>query len=272
MTQTKRDPFICKHAELLEEKPIIAREMALLRLLEGQLSYKIPRLDIYCPSIYMFSYRLLSGSALTPAAYHKLCKAQKGRLAKDLALFAYELHTTIPVEFAQSIGFTPTAWPLNPAMLKQYLEEVLDNQTRPFFEHFLEQYTNLAIKPHKTVLLHHDLHSDNILVRENSGRLCGVIDFEDAALGDPYAEFRLLYTIDAQLMEETAYYYACIAKQELDIQQVHIWYLATEYSRLVEITQGKKTQHTAPDILKRIINYQRINSCIPTQCSISLAC
>ncbi len=54
-------------------------------------------------------------------------------------------------------------------------------------EHFLSRY-RAGIVAHE-VVLHGDLVGDHLLVDEHTGRLTGIIDFSDVALGDPAHDF-----------------------------------------------------------------------------------
>lgn len=101
------------------------------------------------------------------------------------------------------------------------------------------------------------------MVHPNTGRVKGIIDFADAAIGNPYQEFRLLFYIDPQLMEETAQQYAKLKRQKCDFQATHVYYLATEYSRLVEIVRDKKSKYTVEDIVKRLTMYHMKYKKIP---------
>lgn len=246
-----------------EEKSNIAREMALLRILAGKLSCRTPHLAMWEPTIPMFTYPSIPGVTLNSGHYVDLTRKQQMRLAEDIATFAAALHKEIPVEFAQALGFTATTWPLNPEILQQTLSGKLVGATQPFFEHFLEIYTQVLATPYAPTFLHHDLHTGNILVHQRSGRLQGIIDFEDAAIGDPYQEFRLLYEIDANLMEEAAYFYTQQTRKKFDIQRIHAYYLATEYSRMVEIMQGKNTKYDLHEIAVNIMLYEEKYGSIP---------
>lgn len=87
------------------------------------------------------------------------------------------------------------------------------------------------------VVLSNDLHSKNILVND-SHRLSGIIDFTDCAIGNPFLEFRHFYRISPQLFEATVGFYCAKQGWPVETSRARIYYLATEFSRLIQAKEG----------------------------------
>ena len=203
-------------------------------------------------------YVAIPGQVLTTALYLGLTKTQQARLAEDIAEFVVKLQRQVPIELARSLGFATTTWPLNPDVLEKHARRLLPTSKVSFFNDFITNYTLMLSQPHAEVFLHHDLHGGNMLVHPKTGRLQGVIDFNDTALDDPWQEFRLLKEIDMHLMDSVADAYGIATKHGVDSEAVRLYYLATEFSRLAEIAQGEPTGHEIDDILARLVLYQKI--------------
>lgn len=77
MVKKKENLFLVKKAETLEEKDTIAREIAILKILEGKLSTRIPILNRWFPSFYTYAYREIPGDNLESTLYWDLTKIQK---------------------------------------------------------------------------------------------------------------------------------------------------------------------------------------------------
>jgi aminoglycoside 2''-phosphotransferase len=176
----------------------LQKEMCLLPVLEQALSIPIPHFDYIGQGDenypFMFvGYRKLEGIALEDVS---ITPEQLAALAPALTAFLNELHS-FPVERAVQAGVwetTPEQW------RERYQERYTDLQSRVFplldkdlcakseqlWEDFLHNETIFAFQP---VLIHCDLACEHIFCDPVSGVLTGVIDWGDAAIGDPAMDF-----------------------------------------------------------------------------------
>ncbi len=124
------------------------------------------------------TYRKLEGQPLTPQMLECLNKAE---IATGIAGFLSALHSLsvddairwgVPAKSrtAQLLSAADRVLPLIPANLR--------NAARAWRDRFVEL-------PHPEVPIHGDLWYENILLDPQSGRISGVLDFDQAGIGDP---------------------------------------------------------------------------------------
>ena len=88
-----------------------------------------------------------------------------------------------------------------------------------------------------SVLLHGDFWPGNILWRD--GQIVGVIDWEDAALGDPLADIantrlELLWAFGVEAMQKFTYHYQSLA--DIDFTNLAYWELYAALRRISQIS------------------------------------
>lgn len=182
-----------------------AREVALLPLLGSRLPLAVPdprwRIEphdglcgsepqSHCSSRFAFGaigYRRLSGRPLTP---DWLARSDEQNVANQMAAFLAQLHA-VPVEDAELVGlpradrdgqaFEALRDTVLPLLRKVLAEDELQ-LVRAWCDEVLADSELDRFEP---ALRHGDLWYGNVLVDEATGTLTGVLDWENAAIGDP---------------------------------------------------------------------------------------
>jgi aminoglycoside 2''-phosphotransferase len=137
-----------------------------------------------------FLYRKIPGRPITPVD----CAA----VAADLAHVLQDLHSFPTTEAARLLGVEATTaawqqryrdlWPtISEAVLPRLARDLRDQVNRGY-QDFLD--IPLDFTP---CLVHCDLGPDHILLDEATGQFTGLIDFEDATVGDPAIDMLWLY-------------------------------------------------------------------------------
>lgn len=162
-------------------------ERAVLRLLGQRTRIAIPDYDIVDPNGCFASYLLVPGVSLTPVRFSALPANQAYGLIRDAVRLLTTLHGIASHE-VQPLEAWPRMWSVGQFAdrLQQHRLPVLADRVPTLaapIERFLERYR--AGRAFREVVLHGDLVGDHLLVDEHDGRLTGVIDFSDVALGDP---------------------------------------------------------------------------------------
>ena len=148
----------------------------------------LPRLASYLPVLIpvpsdcdgaMMVYRKLGGQPLQPKMLGHL---DAGQLARDIASFMSALHS-LPAHDAVSWGVPPAI--SRTAQLLAAADRVLPlipSEYRSAALMWRERFVEL---PHPDVPIHGDFWNENMLIDVRSGRLAGVLDFDEASIGDP---------------------------------------------------------------------------------------
>jgi aminoglycoside 2''-phosphotransferase len=145
----------------------------------------------------VLGYPLLPGTPLQPA---HLTPASGPRLATEIAGFLRALHR-FPV--AEALGLPSpdsemAGWAAMQATVLPALRGLLaaaEYQTvARWWAAFL---ADPALRAYPPALVHGDLWYENILVDDAGQRIVGVVDFEDAAVGDPAQDFATLRHLGA---------------------------------------------------------------------------
>lgn len=187
------------------------REQIVLKELNASMkSTQIPRYSFWDHERGIGGYKEIKGSALSFEFYNSLGPKEKSILAHDLALAISELHD-LPLK---KTAFLKNAKAEANAYI-QAASDALGPQSifaKPEIEKINEALgTALALieNPHAPqVVVHGDLHCDNILVDPATKGLSGIIDFAEARIGSPVIDFANLYRVNPQLAEMTATNYA----------------------------------------------------------------
>lgn len=175
----------------------LAREVCLLPKLAPALPVPVPEpryvaRDPALGTVSGMGYRRLAGVSLT-AAPHLLRVGVP--LARDLAEFLSALHQ-IPPREACPCGVIITSWADWHARWRGFVAEternlagLLSTDESRRATRFLAGFLDRLVEPARIALIHHDLALEHLLVDPVGARLTGVIDWTDAALGDPALDF-----------------------------------------------------------------------------------
>lgn len=173
-------------------------EIAVLLKIKSFLNLDIPESDFISKETGFIGHRLISGESLTPEIYNTLEKETQLKIQKALAKFLSQLHK-IDLHLLLDCGL--------PVM--NYYEEYSDNferakelifpgipaRNRKIISDLFKSYlTNKQNFKHIPRLIHNDFSSDHILFENSVKKLTGIIDFGDAAIGDPDYDF--MYLLD----------------------------------------------------------------------------
>lgn len=187
------------------------REQILLKELNNYVkSTQIPVYKFWDHENGVGGYEEIKGVALSYRFYNNLSAEEKTRLARDLGFALHEIHC-LPLKSASFLNnCIPEA--------KEYIKmaESALGSHGIFSYHEVSQIRQAigVIKQsiYKSdpalVVLHSDLHCDNILVDPQAKKLSGLIDFSDSRIGFAVIDFANLYRVSPQLAEEAARVYA----------------------------------------------------------------
>jgi aminoglycoside phosphotransferase (APT) family kinase protein len=123
-------------------------------------------------------YRKLEGEPLQPGMLQSL---NAGRIANDIAAFMSAMHS-IPAEDALRWGVPSEN---RTAKLLAAADRVLPFIPSEWQKHAFAWREQFFEMPHSNVPIHGDLWYENILVDRESGRVSGVLDFDETSIGDP---------------------------------------------------------------------------------------
>ena len=168
----------------------LAVEARLLAALAGRLPLAVPRPEHVCDGF--FSYRKLPGTSL---ARTELNASSAAGASSAIGAFLTKLHA-VPVDLAHGAGvtvYTTETWRDHYREFRALCDRVVSPLlTAPertavdeFWNFFVEDDRHFAFRP---ALVHRDLGLEHILV-DGDGDPSGVIDFADAAVGDPAIDF-----------------------------------------------------------------------------------
>lgn len=165
-----------------EVERTLRSETALLPALAEALPVAVPAFTyvIEQPTLFV-GYRRIAGAQLAP-------ERQTERAGRDVGRFLGALHA-FPVDAALEAGVPRGDWRARQEAAVADLESKVGPLLAPrdraaahdLFAAFLEDYASFDFQP---ALIHYDLGPTHLLVDED-GALQGVIDWADAAVGDP---------------------------------------------------------------------------------------
>lgn len=87
------DEYIFKKSKHREAAENMKKEIQVLNYLDGKLSLKIPKIELYDEENSLCGYKQIKGQILTPGMFQAMTKEEQDELAEDIAQFLEELHS-----------------------------------------------------------------------------------------------------------------------------------------------------------------------------------
>jgi aminoglycoside 2''-phosphotransferase len=185
----------------------LEREQLLLERLQNSVLMPVPHFQYIGICTAFVGYRKILGEALNEEIYLNLSVSARQRIAESLALFLSQFHRAVSVNEALQWGYKEYHVPI------QWIEHnLLGTLPSSEIERVVSEALNFA-KQNPTivenlVLLHNDLHGENLAFDVKTEQITGVFDFSDAMIGDYSVEFGKLFSIHQDLAIRTSEAYA----------------------------------------------------------------
>lgn len=201
--------------------------------LEGKTKAEIPRIEYRGKERNYIGYRKIAGDVLTRKVLEALTDSEKEQLGKDMALFAYQMHTGLSPEEAEKQGFARR--PMDEESRKEienFVKKEFEGDLQAYFIKALSHSAELESAPHKEVALHGDLNLGNELLDPATKRLKGVIDFGNA-IGDVHKEFAIMRLQDPLVAEAMTKEYERLSGEALSRETIQTYGVARELKFLL---------------------------------------
>lgn len=188
------------------------KEARLLPLLASALELAVPRFDFFWPGGAAYphtfaGYPLIAGQPLRAELLRSIPAAP---IAAQIGRALGRLHR-FPAERAAAAGVPggdAEAWRAGyrrmyaqvKARVLPLLQRSEQTQVAERWSAYLDESANFQFQP---ALIHRDLSTEHILIDPERQRVAGIIDWGDAAIGDPALDFTGLYAgLGPQFMED----------------------------------------------------------------------
>jgi len=217
------DTWIVRFPRSEEQRGRFIAELNLLRALRD--TVRVPVYEHVAADQSMGAYRMIEGAELRPPVFAALEKPVRYALLVDLGGFLGTLHALPESTIAQPDGFIQRTWSgeqfaaLYRGMRRAKIARVVPAGTMARFDAFHEAFE--TVEPGVSRLAHNDLTDDHILLRDN-GALAGVIDFSDAAFGDPATDFAWFWRLGEESVDLVLSHYA-LAGEDKDLKLRSHW-------------------------------------------------
>ncbi|MEM0161302.1 MAG: phosphotransferase [Thermoplasmata archaeon] len=257
------DNLIFKIPKTAKNQTLLEREIVVSDFLSKHLRVSVPRYEFtkkYKDSKLVAGYRKILGSPLSNQTYAGLnigiplseIKA-KYKIIAQLSRILVKLHSLSPDDFV-SIGVPDEhgeQWRERFEMfyyevhdtVYPYLKKPLKKKIEKLFDMFLNNQTNFEFKP---VLIHGDFGGWNILFDNLTRKITGVIDWENAVIGDAALDFsELLYDYGPEVTKKILNHYSI----EIDAKFVERMKFYRSLAGLYDVIYGSR--NSDPEILNR---------------------
>jgi aminoglycoside phosphotransferase (APT) family kinase protein len=169
------------------------REIDIMSVVSDKLGRLVPRFRWFGAPSDRFPYPFVGYRWLRGATADNLSDRDLSALAQDLGRALSQLHeidsSRIP---ATPAGWENEQWSTGIAELAavaQIVHPLLSHELRAQAEPYLSGSVPPPAEEGPRRFVHNDMCADHILVRPNTGRLAGLIDFADSMVGDPVGDF-----------------------------------------------------------------------------------
>jgi len=178
-----------------------ADELKVTAALRGKSPIPIPDYTFVARDAAFGGYRRLPGREMTVARFDRLSNLQQRRIVETLARFLSELHRLDRGTLPRYRAREPWSGTDLEAQRNQYftrrravIAPHLGTAMIAKIDAFYDSYAGACRNVPTPAVIHGDLTDDHILLDQRRGRLSGVIDFADAAIGDPAQDFSFLWS------------------------------------------------------------------------------
>jgi len=219
------DTWIVRFPRSDEQRGRFVAELNLLRTLRDISRVRVPVYEHVAEDRSMGAYRMIRGTEMTPPAFAALAKPVQYALLVDLGGFLGTLHALPERTIEQPDGFTQRTWSgeqfaaLYRGMRRAKIARFVPAETMARFDAFHEAFEKVAQGVPR--LAHNDLTDDHILLRE-TGALAGLIDFTDAAFGDPAIDFAWFWRLGEDAVDLVRSHYA-LADEDKELKTRSHW-------------------------------------------------
>ena len=168
-----------------------AAELNLLAQLSPLSPIRVPQYEYVAEGRDFGIYRRIAGTEMTPAVFAAMSAPDRRETISSLASFLSILHALPRETIQQPDGAIARTWSgaqfagLYRDTRRAEIARTVSPKALARFDAFHDALATLARGPAR--LAHDDLSDDHILV--DGSRLGGIIDFSDAAYGDPVIDF-----------------------------------------------------------------------------------
>jgi len=228
------DRLIFKFPRHANGEAALRREAAILGVVRAAVTLPVPRLTLFDTPRTFSRHEKLPGDHLLPSQYDALDEPARQALGEALGHFYAELHTIEPAR-AIAAGLQPAyAWFDADEILRRALP-VLPEALRPFAKAAMADWHDLAPDPHGDIYGYFDGHGWNMAFDHARGRLNGIYDFADSAIGPLHREFVYSSLISPDLAPRIISSYERHSGRGIDRRRVDVltathwlWELASE--------------------------------------------
>jgi aminoglycoside 2''-phosphotransferase len=201
-----------------------ATERRLLAAVNAASPVATPRYDYIAKAGDFAGYRMIAGTPLSEDVFAGLTRAAQERVLGEIGGFLATLHAT-PVDLvAGGPAFEDAAWfAARHAARRQTLSEALGPTLAAAADRFYAAFP-AAVATRRRAVIHRDFTADHILLDPGRDRLAGVIDFTDAALGDPAFDFSWLRAYGPSAPAQAARSYGAGAETPALLSRALWWF------------------------------------------------
>jgi aminoglycoside phosphotransferase (APT) family kinase protein len=220
-------------------------EKAVLKSIEQPQDLGVPKVlgEDSNPPCLITSF--LRGKHLSSEELNNLSPDLQEQFAKDIAAFAYKLHSSLLVEtvkgFRKEFGIDDLDedWGIN---FEKYVHKATlsTNKQNELARYWFDEWQKY--ETYKNIIaVHDDLHSDNLLFKDSI--LVGVLDFGDTNVGTPEQELRQLYRINGTILRIAVNTYSQLSGTELSFEAVRAWAIVQELSSYSDRLSSRSLNH-----------------------------
>lgn len=214
------------------------REQALLAVLSRRMrATSIPNYTFWDESRGAGAYKEIAGHSLSRFYFQRFSEADQAQLADSCALALSEIHATSLEEIPVRLDMVSRERKIDFDDLKKAL---LDKTI--FSTEELEKISCALLRVEKflgesrftSVLLHGDLHCENVIVDGKEKKLSGIIDFSDAIIGPAVLDLVGFYRMGIPFAERLQEKYADAMKMDfLELRAICRAWAMVSFARVV---------------------------------------
>ncbi len=196
-----------------------------LEYLNGKTTLQIPKIE-YIGKIYPYiGYKEIEGEYFAHSIYKMLTIEERQQLTHDIALFLFELHSSLPYNTRKALKVRERFYINDISKIIDRLQQKEENNNIILLAEEVQRcLENVSIKEDEKAVIHGDLHYSNMAFDTTKKRINGVYDFDLLRISDIHEDF--IYFYKKKFYDETFFNGIIQAYQNLSHKKLSTYRIA----------------------------------------------
>lgn len=226
----------------------LEKEARTLAYFGERLELRIPELTTHTDTYFYSCHPKIPGDSLTSQAYQELTEAERDALAKTLALFFTQIHSTSLEEARSALRLERREKWKPSSEIIAIVEPLVPAHIHPHIRETMTRFDAMEPNGGYDVIGHFDAHGRNMAFDFRSKTLAGLFDFADIGIGDFHKDLQGTSWISTDLTSRIIPLYETLSGRTVDRDRVSLLH---EAAKIINVAYSKDIKpHVVADFVR----------------------